>query len=209
MNIVEFFQHRAGTWTSHRTNHHLIIKRSEDGISEIHLEMLTSSDPQVVELCQQHGFSPEHALCAAKVTWNGSMAWDKKDNTDGNPHQGFTIFVPIADGDNLQQGKLLRHQGYAEKAPVVGRYIMGADDVLSLITEYGTVYSEEKFWFPRPDICLRAGLTIGMSNISSFCTEIRNTSPSETSTDESDASNPPPDRIENTVPTKYFSLFGG
>ncbi len=183
MNIVEFFQHRAGTWTSTRTSHHLIIKRAESGTSEIHLEMLPVVDPQVIELCEQYGFSPELALCAAKVTWDGSMEWDKKENTEENNHQGFTIFVPISDGDDMSQGKLLRHQGYAEKAPVVGRYVMGSDDVLSLITEYGTVYSEEKFWFPRPNLCLRVGITIGMSNVTSFCTEIRKPLPPKANTE--------------------------
>ncbi|NJM28163.1 MAG: phycobiliprotein lyase [Pseudanabaena sp. RU_4_16] len=183
MNIVEFFQHRAGTWTSTRTSHHLIIKKAESGTSEIHLEMLPVSDLQVVELCEQHGFSSDLALCAAKVTWDGSMEWDKKDDTTENPHQGFTIFVPIADGDDMSRGKLLRHQGYAEKAPVVGRYVMSSDGVLSLITEYGTVYSEEKFWFPRPNLCLRAGLTIGMSNVTSFCTEIRKPAPTKANTE--------------------------
>jgi CpeS-like protein len=183
MNIVEFFQHRAGSWTSTRTSHHLIIKRAESGTSEIHLEMLSVLDPQVVELCEQHGFSPDQALCASKVTWDGSMEWDKKDAEAENNHQGFTIFVPIADGEDISQGKLLRHQGYAEKAPVVGRYVMGSDDVLSLITEYGTVYSEEKFWFPRPNLCLRAGLTIGMSNVTSFCTEIRKPVPAKANTE--------------------------
>jgi CpeS-like protein len=183
MNIVEFFQHRAGSWTSTRTSHHLIIKRAESGTSEIHLEMLSVLDPQVIELCEQHGFSPELALCASKVTWDGSMEWDKKDAAAENNHQGFTIFVPIADGEDISQGKLLRHQGYAEKAPVVGRYVMGSDDVLSLITEYGTVYSEEKFWFPRPNLCLRAGLTIGMSNVTSFCTEIRKPLPATANTE--------------------------
>lgn len=197
MNIVEFFQHRAGSWTSHRTSHHLIIKRAEDGTSQINLEMLTLQDPEVVELCHKYGFTPDQALCAAKVTWDGSMAWDK-DKTTENNHQGFTIFVPIADGEDLQKGKLLRHQGYAEKAPVVGRYVMGSDNVLSLITEYDTVYSEEKFWFPRPNICMRAGLTIGLSNVSSFCTEIR-----KTNENESESTN------QAVEPTKYFSLFGG
>jgi hypothetical protein len=198
MNIAEFFEQRSGSWISHRTSHHLVIRKAEDGTSEINLEMLPLTDPQAIELCEQYGFKIEQALCAAKVTWNGSMAWDK-DKTDENQHQGFTIFVPIADGDNLNQGKLLRHQGYAEKAPVVGRYVMGEDNVLSLITEYETLYSEEKFWFPNPDLCLRAGLTTGLSNVSSFCTEIRKSAPSKT----------PEEIAPASKSTEYFSFFGG
>jgi len=198
MNIVEFFQYRAGTWTSNRTSHHIIIKKAEDGTSEINMEMLPLPDPQVTELCQLHGFDPKDALCGAKVTWNASMAWDKKD--EANSHQGFTILVPIA-GEDIKSGKLLRHQGYAEQTPVVGRYVMSDDNILSLITEYGTVYSEEKFWFPEPNICLRAGLTIGLSNVSSFCTEIRNVPAS------ADHSNLTPDQASGT--NEYFSFFGG
>jgi hypothetical protein len=203
MNIVEFFQYRAGTWTSYRTSHHIIIKKAEDGTSEINLEMLSLPDPQVTELCEQHGFDPKDALCGAKVTWNGSMAWDKKDTTEGNPHQGFTIFVPIANGDDIHQGKLLRHQGYAEQTPVVGRYVMSEDNILSLITEYGTVYSEEKFWFPEPNICLRAGLTIGLSNISSFCTETRH-QPKDKMVEDLTT-----DQINTVQSSQHFSFFGG
>jgi len=32
--------------------------------------------------------------------------------------------------------------GYAEKTPVAGRYIMGSDEALTLITEYETMSSE-------------------------------------------------------------------
>jgi CpeS-like protein len=203
MNIVEFFQYRAGTWTSYRTSHHIIIKKAEDGTSEINLEMLALPDPQVTELCEQHGFDPSLALCGAKVTWNGSMAWDKKDTTSGNPHQGFTIFVPIA-GENIQEGKLLRHQGYAEQTPVVGRYVMSDDNILSLITEYGTVYSEEKFWFPEPNVCLRAGLTIGLSNVSSFCTETRHLPTTGSIADQTNS-----EQVNTLESANYFSFFGG
>ena len=92
------------------------------------------------------------------------------------------------------------HQGYAEQTPVVGRYVMSEDNILSLITEYGTVYSEEKFWFPDPDICLRAGLTTGLSNISSFCTETRHLT-KDKMTDLTE------DQID--LPSQYFSFFGG
>jgi hypothetical protein len=169
MTISEFFQHRAGTWASQRTSHHLIIKKSESGKSEIKVEFLDANEADVASLCKEYDFDPKQAICGAKVTWDGTMEWD----SDAEKHQGSTILVAIAEGENIESGKLLRQQGYAEKAPVVGRYVMGADGVLSLITEYGTLYSEEKLWFPRPNVCMRAGITIGMSNVASYCTEIR------------------------------------
>ncbi len=169
MIISDFFQLRAGTWASQRTSHHLIIKKSESGKSEIKVEFLAATVDEVAALCLEYNFEPSQAICGARVTWDGSMEWDK----DSEKHQGTTILVAIAEDENIQSGKLLRQQGYAEKSPVVGRYVMGADGVLSLITEYGTLYSEEKLWFPRPNVCMRAGITIGMSNVASYCTEIR------------------------------------
>lgn len=167
MTIIEFFQQRAGTWLSQRTSHHLIIKKSESGKSEIKVENLALTDALVVELCQLHGCEVDRALCAARVSWQGSMEWDK----EPNQQEGSTVLVAIGETENT--GKLLRQQGYAEKSPVAGRYRVSDDGVLCLITEYGMVYSEEKLWFPKPNICMRAGLTTGMSNIASFCTEIR------------------------------------
>jgi len=169
MTISDFFQQRAGTWASQRTSHHLIIKKSESGKSEIKVEFLESDTPEVAALCKEYDFEPSQAICGAKVTWDGSMEWDQQ----SEKHQGSTILVAIAEGEDIQSGKLLRQQGYAEKTPVVGRYVMGVDGVLSLITEYGTLYSEEKLWFPRPNVCMRAGITIGMSNVASYCTELR------------------------------------
>ncbi len=169
MTISDFFQQRAGTWASQRTSHHLIIKKSESGKSEIKVEFLESDTPEVAALCKEYDFEPSQAICGAKVTWDGSMEWDQQ----SEKHQGSTILVAIAEDENIQAGKLLRQQGYAEKTPVVGRYVMGVDGVLSLITEYGTLYSEEKLWFPRPNVCMRAGITIGMSNVASYCTELR------------------------------------
>jgi hypothetical protein len=169
MNIIEFFQQRAGIWSSQRTTHHLIIKKSESGKSEIKVANLDLGDEAVQSLCSLHQCDPAHAICAALVSWQGSMEWD----TEPEKQSGSTVLVAIAETDHIQSGKLLRQQGYAEKTPVAGRYHLSDDGVLSLITEYGLLYSEEKLWFPKPNICMRAGLTTGMSNIASFCTEIR------------------------------------
>lgn len=165
MNITEFFQLRAGTWKSQRTSHHMTIQKSESGNSEIQVDLLESLDPQVVELCNLYNFAPGQVMCAAKVAWGSTMAWDK----DRQKQDGSTILVAIADGDDPQQGKLLHQQSSDANKPGVGRYVIGYDDVLRLITEH----SEEKLWFPRPNICMRAGFTIGEVDVSSFCTEIR------------------------------------
>ncbi|HEY9750296.1 MAG TPA: phycobiliprotein lyase [Allocoleopsis sp.] len=169
MNIVDFFQQSAGKWFSQRTSHHLAFKQSESGKSDIVIEMLPSNDPEVVKLCEQYEIDPALALCGARVTWNGTMEWDEE------KHSGSTVLVPIADPEKPNEGKLLREMGYAEKAPVAGRYVMGDDDALTLITEYESMYSEERLWFASPNLRLRTSILkrFGGFSMATFCSEIR------------------------------------
>jgi hypothetical protein len=97
------------------------------------------------------------------------MEWDEE------KHIGSTVLVPIANPEQPNEGQLLREMGYAEKAPVAGRYIMGSDDALTLITEYETMYSEERLWFASPNLRLRTSILkrFGGFSMASFCSEIR------------------------------------
>jgi hypothetical protein len=169
MNIVEFFEQSSGKWFSQRTSHHLAFKQTEGGKSDLTIEMLPKDDPAVIQLCQQYEIDPSLALCGARVSWDGTMEWDEE------KHNGSTVLVPVADPDNLNEGKLLRETGYAEKAPVAGRYVMGGDEALTLITEYETMYSEERIWFASPNLRLRTSILkrFGGFSMASFCSEIR------------------------------------
>ncbi|NJL38365.1 MAG: phycobiliprotein lyase [Leptolyngbyaceae cyanobacterium SL_5_9] len=169
MDITEFFQQSAGKWFSQRTSHHLAFKQSESGKSDIRIEMLPQDAPEVVELCQQNEVDPALALCGARVIWDGTMEWDKE------KHEGSTVLVPVADPDKPKEGKLLRDTGYAEKVPVAGRYVMGDDGSLTLITEYESMYSEERLWFASPNLRLRTSILkrFGGFSMATFCSEIR------------------------------------
>lgn len=169
MDIQEFFELSAGKWFSHRTSHHLAFKQSEDGKSEIAIEMLAQDHPEVVKLCQQYEVDPALAQCGARVSWNGTMEWDEE------KHTGSTVLVPVAAPDQPNEGKLLREIGYAEKVPVAGRYIMGSDDALTLITEYETMSSEERLWFASPNLRMRVSVLkrFGGFSMASFTSEIR------------------------------------
>ncbi len=169
MDIQEFFEQSSGKWFSHRTSHHLAFKQSEGGKSDITIEMVSPDAPEVVKLCQQYEIDPALAQCAARVTWNGTMEWDQEN------HTGSTVLVPVPDPDNPHSGKLLREMGYAEKTPVAGRYIMGSDEALTLITEYETMSSEERLWFASPNLRLRVGILkrFGGFSMASFTSEIR------------------------------------
>lgn len=133
------------------------------------IELLPKDDPAVIQLCQQYEIDPALALCGARVTWDGTMEWDQE------KHAGSTVLVPVAESEDATEGKLLREMGYAEKAPVAGRYIMGSDDALTLITEYETMYSEERLWFASPNLRLRTSILkrFGGFSMASFCSEIR------------------------------------
>ncbi len=169
MDIKEFFEQSAGKWFSQRTSHHLAFKQTESGKSNITIEMLSADDPEVVKLCEQYEVDPAAALCGARVAWDGTMEWDEE------KHQGSTVLVVVPDPDKPNEGRLLREVGYAEKAAVAGRYIMGSDDALTLITDYETMYSEERLWFASPNLRLRTSILkrFGGFSMASLASEIR------------------------------------
>nr|WP_228054804.1 phycobiliprotein lyase [Gloeocapsopsis crepidinum] len=169
MDIQEFFEQSAGKWFSHRTSHHLAFKQSESGKSDITIETLPNDHPEVIKLCEQYEVDPAQASCGARVSWNGTMEWDEE------KHVGSTVLVSVPDPENPQQGKLLREIGYAEKVPVAGRYMMGDDGALTLITEYETMSSEERLWFASPNLRMRVSVLkrFGGFSMASFTSEIR------------------------------------
>ncbi len=171
-DAMEFFQQSAGTWHSQRTTHHLPFRRAELGGSEIFVETLPPDDPRVVDICQMYEIDPKTASGGAFVRWNGSMQWDR-DNDEN--HAGSTVFAIVPDADNPRQGKMLRERGYAEKVPVAGRYELDDDGGMSLITEYETMSSVERFWFPSPGVRMRTSTVkrFGGFNTATFCTESR------------------------------------
>ena len=171
MDAMEFFQLSAGKWRSWRTTHHLAFKLAETGESEIQVATLAADHPQVVEICQLHQVDPSLAAGGALVSWQGTMAWDKDDEN----HSGSTVMVIVPEPDNSRQGQLLRERGYAETAPVAGRYLIDDEDGLVLITEYETMSSEERFTFAGADLRMRTSAVkrFGGFTTASFCVETR------------------------------------
>lgn len=169
MDIQEFFGQSSGRWFSQRTSHHLAFKQTESGQSQLTIESVPVTDPAVIALCEQYEVDPALASCGARVSWDGTMAWDEE------KHQGSTVLVTVPDGPGSPTGKLLREVGYAEKTPVAGRYVMGEDGALTLITEYETMYSEERLWFASPNLRLRTSTLkrFGGFSMATFCSEIR------------------------------------
>ncbi len=169
MNIVEFFELSSGKWFSQRTSHHLAFQQTEAGKSDLQIEMLDKNDPEVVKLCQQYSLDPSLALCGTRITKSGTMEWDKK------KQEGSTVLVPILNPESSRQGKLLRSVGNATSVPAPGRYVIGDDDALTLISENEALYSEDRLWFASPNLRLRTSILKQLDGFStaSFCSEIR------------------------------------
>lgn len=170
-DAMDFFRHTAGEWKSRRVTHHLPFRRSEMGGSMTCITPLEASDPKVIEICQMHDIDPSLSVGGALVTWNGEMDWDKDDEN----HKGESVMAIVPDEDSPRKGRLLRERGYAETAPIVGRYEMDDDDALILLTDYETMSSVERFSFVEPGIRLRTSAVkrFGGFSTATFCTEVR------------------------------------
>lgn len=194
MAALEFFRKSEGWWRSHRITHHLLLRRSESGNTEIEVKVLAVTDPQVLEICQLHQVQPQKAEGGCAVQWHGSMDWDR----DEEQHQGSTVFVLVPHPQDPSSGQLLRDRGYAENVPIIGHYQVDSQQGLVLTTEYETVRSVERFWFPNPNVRLRTSTVqrLGGFHTTSFCVESRIDgphAPGDTATEPSaDLSNPDP-----------------
>lgn len=171
MDGLQFFQQSAGQWHSLRTTHHLPFRRAESGGSDIKVETLSAEDSRITEICQMHEVNPKATVGGAFISWDGAMEWDQ----EGEDHSGTSVFSLVPDQENPQQGKLLRERGYAEVVPVIGEYHIDNEEALVLITDYESMSIIERFWFPHPDIRLRASTVkrFGGLSTATFCAEIR------------------------------------
>lgn len=169
MDITEFFQLSDGKWFSQQTSHHLASQQTEIGKSNLRIEMLSKGDPVVVQLCQEYQVDPALALCGNRITWDGTVERSEK------KLKGSTVLVAIADPQTPNQGKLLLKRNQAVKPSAAGRYIIGTDEALTLITEFETTRVEERLWFASLNLRLRTS-TLKQSDgfsTTSFCSEIR------------------------------------
>ncbi|MFM8605757.1 MAG: phycobiliprotein lyase [Cyanobium sp.] len=168
-DALSFFRLSCGRWRSQRSSHHLLHRRAEAGGSFIEVVELGLEDPRLQAIAALHGRDPAGLVGGCRVTWSGSMAWDKA----GEAHEGESVFGLIPTDERGRAGLLLRDRGYAESAPVAGRFAMDDRDGLLLSTDYETMSSLERFSFAGPDVRLRTSTVEGLSNTASFCIETR------------------------------------
>jgi hypothetical protein len=163
MDVIEFFELSAGKWFSQRTVHNLNSGELQAGKSDLKIEILTATEPEVVKLCQQHSIDPSSTgLTSVRVSWDGSP-----DRTQ-QKQIGSTILAVLPNRDNPNEGQVLQDKGNS-------RYVMGSDDVLTLITESETIHAEERLWYLIPNLRLRTSVVkqVNGTEQASFCSEIR------------------------------------
>ena len=169
MDITEFFQLSAGKWFSQRTVHHLARTDLEIGKSNLVIDFLPQTDPDLSKLCQKHQIDPGLALCGTRVTWDGTIG--KQATKDS----GATVLVAVADGGDRTRGTLLHSGKSPDQDLPKGQYIMAPDQVLTLIFSSDTTQMEERLWFASDNLRFRTSTCKPPSGfqVTSFCSEIR------------------------------------
>jgi hypothetical protein len=169
MDIKTFSELSVGKWVSQRTSHELTTQTSDSGRSDLFIEVLNADDPSVGQVCQQHGIPPTQATCGLRTNWEGLMARDTK------KQQGATVLVFVADPTDPSQGQVLHApNGKQAASPTAGRFSIGPDEAVTLITETDKLYAEERLWFAGPNLRLRTGLLKqGEVSVATFFSEIR------------------------------------
>jgi phycoerythrin-associated linker protein len=155
MDISTFVDRSLGRWKSQRSSHNLAFQHFEQVLSTIDITAIAPDAPEVVELCQQHGFAPHLAQRPFQMNWAGESDWD-----DDSVVSGTCLLIPIPDTDpaSPNRGKLLRSQGYAETMPAVGEYHFNEEGIFVLLTEYDRAAAEERIWFGTENLRFRVSL---------------------------------------------------
>jgi CpeS-like protein len=174
MDVKEFFELGAGKWFSQKTSHHLTLKQSEHGKSDLVIDLLPREDTLVTQLCQQIGIDPNLVGVGTKYTWKGTMQWDIQPQNTTN-QQGAAIAILIPDAPGSTAGKLFRSIDGSKTSPTPIRYTLGNDDALTLVTEDEHQRSEERIWFESNNVRLRTTIVTQSSGdaMASFYSEIR------------------------------------
>ena len=171
MDITEFVAKSIGHWRSQRSAHHLAFGHFEAVQSKIDIISLLVDDPAVIDLCKAYSIDPQAAISPFRMSWEGQSDWDD------NEVKGTCVLVPIPDPNQVNRGKLLRDQGYAETIAAAGDYYLTEDGTFVLITPYERAAAEEKIWFVNPNVRCRVSLiktSAGTGVVTaSFSSEIR------------------------------------
>ncbi len=153
MDIDTFVMRSLGQWRSQRSAHHLAFAHFEEIRSAINIEQIAKDDPAVLALCEQQSVEVSAIATPFKMSWEGETDWNEEDVLKGQ-----TILVPVPNLTQLNAGKLLRDQGYAETMPAAGDYFIQDDGTFVLTTPYDRASAEERIWFANDNLRFRVSL---------------------------------------------------
>lgn len=179
MDIQEFFQLCNGKWVSQRTTHYLIEQKNQSDRSDLWIDFIDATVPDVAELCQQFSLDAAQAYGGLKIRWSEvAEAYQSRLKTK---QEGSALLVPIKSPASPTSGQMLRQLG---PETGTGSYSFGADEALTITININGLVTEERLWFASPNLRLRSSFTQqknGAICITSFCSEIRMGAPANKS----------------------------
>ena len=171
MDIIKFFEDSAGKWFSQRTSQDLAETKSVADSTDLWIDPLEKNDSEVLQLCRDHKVDPALVLCAVRVRWENKPLYKEPKK------MGSTLLVATGDDEQAKEGKILRKvgPGMSDRAANLGRFAIGEDDAVTIITESDALCSEERLWFAGDNLRLRTSVVKDETGYSllSFCSEIR------------------------------------
>lgn len=167
MEIREFLELCAGNWFCQRTSYLLNPEKTENSKSEITITLLESKDTQILKVCEEHSLDASLSVGGIRSDWNNSVDWGKPKQT------GFSLIIPIP--ETTYQGRLLQTSSISQQKKVQGKYSIGEDEAVTLVTELPEITIKERVWFASPNLRLRTSLIESQQGWTktSFYSEIR------------------------------------
>jgi phycoerythrin-associated linker protein len=142
MDIQDFFQLCSGKWVSQRTTQHLIEQQNQSERSDLWVDLLDATHPEVIDLCQLQNFDASLAYCGLSTRW--SEVAEAYQSRLKPRNEGAALLVPIMNQEHPTRGTILRK---LNADTTVGTFVFGADEVLTIVLEINGFVNEERIWF--------------------------------------------------------------
>ncbi|TVP66429.1 MAG: phycobiliprotein lyase [Leptolyngbya sp. LCM1.Bin17] len=165
MEIVNFFETLAGKWFSQRTTHYLVNQSSQAGQSNLLIEFLPHTDPELVQMCEQGNQDPSSIACGLRINQDSRLEGESQSV------KSVTLMVALHP-DGAGQGIIL--QTTPSSPTTQGHYHLDSD-VLTLTTHTAKGVVAERLWYANPNLRMRTSMLTqdDAVQMASFCSEIR------------------------------------
>ena len=169
MEVLAFLESCTGKWFSQRTRYDFDQNNAENQKSELNMEKINPGDAELQSLCQAYQIKSTQTLGGIKTSWETIGDWG------ATKQKGSTLWLFSPDDEVGLTGKLFRSVAKPGSLMLSGRYLLAADESLTLILESDTVYTEERLWFASANLRLRTSLIQQRDRFSysAFYSEIR------------------------------------